>query len=115
MKNKSTFQQTPDWGSYRSLIWQLKHYYAPEHRVANHDKELPGVKNESLMAFGFSGSPSQIVHPLERGFYKFWKARGGVKGLKAPFGKVQVEKFLENYDPKHPASCDVEFPPELSK
>lgn len=114
MKNKSSKHQSkeirPDWDAHNDFITHNKHYYHPSHKITMCDESPLTQFDEKAMArFGYTGTPGQVVHPTELGYYKFWKDRGGVKGCLVSEKKNQVESFMDKYDPDSDYATDITF------
>jgi len=100
----------PDWDAHNDFITHNKHYYHPNHEITMCDESPLTQFNEKAMArFGYTGTPGQVVHPTELGYYKFWKDRGGVKGCLVSEKKNQVESFMDKYDPNSDYATNITF------
>ena len=103
-------QICPDWDAHNDFITHNKHYYHPSHEITMCDKSpLTQFKENSLARFGYNGKPGQVVHPIENGYYKFWKDRGGVKGCLVSEKENQVKSFMNKYNPNSNYATNITF------
>lgn len=107
---EDTHHNIPDWESHNDFISHNKHYYSAEHRITHcHGSEFNGKGDDDLIRFGHKGTPGQVVHPIELGFYRFWEERGGIKGSLIPESNEHIDQFMEKYDPNSDNAKSIIF------